>query len=49
MSQIVTGLITATFVVCWCPYYVIGVIHWFQEEGESGVVDVLVSQAHWHV
>ncbi|XP_076809223.1 gonadotropin-releasing hormone receptor-like isoform X2 [Clavelina lepadiformis] len=44
MSQIVTGLITATFVVCWCPYYVIGVIHWFQDEGESGVVGVLAQE-----
>nr|ABR22598.1 gonadotropin-releasing hormone receptor 4a [Ciona savignyi] len=32
VSQIVTGLITATFVLCWGPYYMVGLMHWFQEE-----------------
>lgn len=32
ISLIVTALITATFILCWGPYYVTGLIHWFHEE-----------------
>nr|AAW70563.1 gonadotropin-releasing hormone receptor 4 [Ciona intestinalis] len=32
ISQLVTGLITITFVICWGPYYVVGLMHWFNEQ-----------------
>ncbi|XP_039255686.2 gonadotropin-releasing hormone receptor-like [Styela clava] len=36
VSQIVTGLITVTFVLCWGPYYVVGFINWFDKTNHTG-------------
>lgn len=36
ISLIVTALITATFIICWGPYYVTGLAEWF-DAGQGGI------------
>ncbi|XP_076810738.1 gonadotropin-releasing hormone receptor-like isoform X2 [Clavelina lepadiformis] len=42
-NQLMTLLITLAFVICWCPYYIIGVIHWFNLNHEP-IVDVVAEE-----